>query len=69
MRLRGRLSCSGIAELGAGGLLGSEGGLRAGRDQRALLLSQSSLQMHHERIRVGAELRDDERNLVHHRRG
>jgi hypothetical protein len=66
VRFHRRLSGSRIAELGAGGFLRCKGGLGTGRDQRPLILSERRVKMEHKRVRVGAELGDDEQQPLRH---
>src|SRR5271169_3370798 len=66
VRLHGRLGRSRIAELGARSFLRCEGGLSPGGNQSPLFLGERRVKMQHERVRVGAELGNDERHPLRH---
>jgi hypothetical protein len=55
-----------VAEQGAGRLLAGKSVARPLRYQRALLLGEGGEQVQHERVGVGAELRDDEGHALRH---
>jgi hypothetical protein len=56
----------GIAELLTTGFGGGEGCSGALSDPLALLFGYGGMNMQHERIDVGAQLGDDERDALHH---
>ena len=58
-----------IAQDHSAGLCGSQRVFCAPRDHRALLFGERRIQVQHERIDVGAELGNDERDTLRHEAG